>query len=302
MTSQKTIKTLEQEIAFLKITINHMATENQDLKQKIEDLKVTYQSNKDLLKEYLSQISNKDSTVQKLNNTIEQLKTRLKNLDPPSGKKGNNIITSNYEMFVSEDLNETQRNINKRNCITTRQRTKNNLNKNSSTSKLANLKEMSEVKFRKYTDDHGRIIKELKELKESLIGLINDTTNNKDNNNEEIETTYTSCKNINEILVNNNDNTVILFVDNDNQIWELTEEKNITEDDILKLKDNLINISQNDEIDVNQNSENKGDNKNEINLDNMSVEISQCSSLSEDNNSNLNDSNINIRHDINSSS
>ena len=68
-------------------------------------------------------------------------------------------------MFVSEDLNETQRNINKRNCITTRQRTKNNLNKNSSTSKLANLKEMSEVKFRKYTDDHGRIIKELKELK-----------------------------------------------------------------------------------------------------------------------------------------
>ena len=132
--------------------------------------------------------------------------------------------------------------------------------------------------------------------------MINHTTNNKDNNNEEIETTYTSCKNINEILVNNNDNTVILFVDNDNQIWELTEEKNITEDDILKLKDNLINISQNDEIDVNQNSENKGDNKNEINLDNMSVEISQCSSLSEDNNSNLNDSNINIRHDINSSS
>ena len=64
----------------------------------------------------------------------------------------------------------------------------------------------------------------------------------------------------------------------------------------------MINISQNDEIDVNQNSENKGDNKNEINLDNMSVEISQCSSLSEDNNSNLNDSNINIRHDINSSS
>ena len=41
---------------------------------------------------------------------------------------------------------------------------------------------------------------------------------------------------------------------------------------------------------------------NKINLDNMSVEISKCSSLSEDNNSNLNDSNINIRHDINSSS
>ena len=63
----------------------------------------------------------------------------------------------------------------------------------------------------------------------------------------------------------------------------------------------MINISQNDEIDVNQNSENKGE-KNKINLDNMSVEISKCSSLSEDNNSNLNDSNINIRHDINSSS
>ena len=83
MSNSKAIKNIEQEISFLKITINHLATENESLKQKIEDLKITHQTNKDLLKEYLSQISNKDSTVQKLNNTIEQLKTRLKNLDPP---------------------------------------------------------------------------------------------------------------------------------------------------------------------------------------------------------------------------
>ena len=61
MSNSKAIKNIEQEISFLKITINHLATENESLKQKIEDLKITHQTNKDLLKEYLSQISNKDS-------------------------------------------------------------------------------------------------------------------------------------------------------------------------------------------------------------------------------------------------
>ena len=49
MSNSKAIKNIEQEISFLKITINHLATENESLKQKIEDLKITHQTNKHLL-------------------------------------------------------------------------------------------------------------------------------------------------------------------------------------------------------------------------------------------------------------
>jgi nanoRNase/pAp phosphatase (c-di-AMP/oligoRNAs hydrolase) len=53
-------KCLDEEISFLRITIDHFAEENESIKQKIEDLKVTYQSDKELLNEYYNQISNKD--------------------------------------------------------------------------------------------------------------------------------------------------------------------------------------------------------------------------------------------------
>ena len=36
-------KCLDEEISFLRITIEHFATENEKIKQKIEDFKITYQ-------------------------------------------------------------------------------------------------------------------------------------------------------------------------------------------------------------------------------------------------------------------
>ena len=297
MSNSKAIKNIEQEISFLKITINHLATENESLKQKIEDLKITHQTNKDLLKEYLSQISNKDSTVQKLNNTIEQLKTRLKNLDPPSGKKGNSIITSNYDMVLSGDDNpDTSRNI-KRNCLTTRHRSKKNLNQNSSMSQLVNLKEMSEVKFRKYTDEHSRILKELHSIKESLIEILNEKE--KENNDIKIINNYHESNTISSLFQKEKDShKVILFIDNNNSIWELTPESELTEEDIMKIRNKeKLNSSVDDTIGTETSPLSKGK---EINIDNMSVEISQRSSLSEDNEGNLNNSHININHEINS--
>ena len=94
-------KCLDEEISFLRITIDHFAEENESIKQKIEDLKVTYQSDKELLNEYYNQISNKDSNVRKLTNTIQQLKTRLNHLEI-TNKKNYFRVNSNGNL---NDLN-----------------------------------------------------------------------------------------------------------------------------------------------------------------------------------------------------
>ena len=75
------IKALEEEINFLRITIQHFNIENIKMKNQIEDLKITLNSDKRILQEYLLQISDKDSTVMKLNNNLEQLKKRFENLE-----------------------------------------------------------------------------------------------------------------------------------------------------------------------------------------------------------------------------
>ena len=56
--SRKYKKFINEEISFLKLTIKHLIKENNEIKHKINDLKITYQSDKDLLIEYYNQISN----------------------------------------------------------------------------------------------------------------------------------------------------------------------------------------------------------------------------------------------------
>lgn len=78
---KETKETIEQERNLLRITLEYMAKENQTLKRQLEDMKVTAFSNKDLLKEYVEKITNKDKVVEKMNNTIEQLQSRLHSLE-----------------------------------------------------------------------------------------------------------------------------------------------------------------------------------------------------------------------------
>ena len=72
---------IEQERNLLKITLDYVIKENESLKQQIEDMKLTVKYNKDLLKEYVEKITNKDAVVEKMNSTIEQLKYRLGNFE-----------------------------------------------------------------------------------------------------------------------------------------------------------------------------------------------------------------------------
>jgi chromosome segregation ATPase len=72
---------LEQERNLLKITLNYVVKENEMLKQQAEDMKITVKHNKELLREYIEKITNKDKVVEKMNSTIDQLTQRLHSLE-----------------------------------------------------------------------------------------------------------------------------------------------------------------------------------------------------------------------------
>ncbi len=90
---------LEQERNMLKITLQYISTENEKLKNELEDMKITAKKNKEMLKEYVTQITNKDKMFEKMNAQIEQLTNRLKileNFKKLNSKKINlNPITTN---------------------------------------------------------------------------------------------------------------------------------------------------------------------------------------------------------------
>lgn len=79
--SKTTYMMLEQERNLLKITLDYVVKENEALKQQAEDMKITVKHNKELLKEYIEKITNKDKVVEKMNSTIEQLTQRLHSLE-----------------------------------------------------------------------------------------------------------------------------------------------------------------------------------------------------------------------------
>ncbi len=74
-------ETLKKERDLLKITLQHYVDENDSIKTQLENNKITIKANKDLLKEYVEKITNKDKVVEKMTNTIEQLQSRLTSLE-----------------------------------------------------------------------------------------------------------------------------------------------------------------------------------------------------------------------------
>ncbi len=79
--SKANYQKLEQERNLLKITLDYVAKENEGLKGQLEDMKMTVKHNKDLLREYVEKITNKDKVVEKMNATIEQLTSRMHTLE-----------------------------------------------------------------------------------------------------------------------------------------------------------------------------------------------------------------------------
>ena len=243
--NKKYEKNNEQEISFLKLTIEHFVKENQDLKHKIEDLKITYQSDKNLLNEYYDQITNKDNDVKKLINTVELFKTRIKNLENPQIQK---FITKNNPTFKNEELFDDG------NSTTLRYKTEKYMNstKNYTNMRLKtenqilnklNEKNLINDKFEIYKKEQKKILLELSFLKNKLNSIKNILYTNlyEDNLNSNffiIENKNKNCfQNLEDILKINDNNIynkeeIILLKDNNNIIWELIPENNLTEEDL----------------------------------------------------------------------
>ena len=78
---------LKKERDMLKITLQYITEENKNLKNELDDMRITANKNKDMLKEYVYQITNKDKLFEKMTSTIEQLKSRLKAMEQSKKNK-----------------------------------------------------------------------------------------------------------------------------------------------------------------------------------------------------------------------
>lgn len=78
MATKNQFKVYEDKIKYLQLYLEHMIKEKEEVMQRLEDMKVTAQQNKELLKEYINNITTKDQIVEKLQCTIENLQERIK--------------------------------------------------------------------------------------------------------------------------------------------------------------------------------------------------------------------------------
>ena len=242
-------KCLDEEISFLRITIEHFATENEKIKQKIEDLKITYQSDKDLLNEYYNQITNKDLNVKKLTNTIEQLKTRLNNLEIPNKKK--------YYRLNSNGVNNEENLIEKGSLTERNNKLTKIINKINSDFNIRIVNKNDEENFKNYSNQQNKLLKDLSNLRNKLDNIYN-LILSEDQNEEKTFINFKKFNQINsldKILKHNqicdkepNKKELILLLDDNKNIWELSLEKDITEE---KLKNGEIKINENKEDNLN---------------------------------------------------
>ena len=261
--SRNNLKSLEEEINFLRITIQHFNNENIEMKNQIEDLKITLNSDKRLLQEYLLQISHKDSTVMKLNHTVEQLKKRLDNLEPAQlyTKKNNRISTperdrtdTNNQKFrhvgnISMNSNKVEQPralsvIKSRKIMGGQMENKIDIikkeNKKYKQNKMPKVKNMQDkIKLELMQTRHKldliqhmylRAVEKLK-LGKKLTSVVL-----YDDKEDLINHKLIQNNNINIIMKKNYDNDkekAILFMDDRDQIWEIQPQPHLTEE-ILK--------------------------------------------------------------------
>ena len=234
---------LEEEKSFLRKKIEHFATENEKIKQKIEDLKKTYQFDKDLLKEHYVQITDNDENVRKIINVIELLKIRLNRLES-SNKILNEIINNegDFKEGVSSEINKPN--------IPMEKDKDNNI--------LNSVKDKNEDKsFSNYSHQQNKLLKDLSNLRNKLDNIYN-LILSEDQNEEKTFINFKKFNQINsldKILKHNkicdkepNKKELILLLDDNKNIWELSLEKDITEE---KLKNGEIKINENKEDNLN---------------------------------------------------
>lgn len=202
--SSNKILILEKEKQMLKITLDHLIKENESLKNQIEDMKQTVQLNKQQLKEYIDNITNKDKVVEKMNNTIEQLMNRINIYDHFYNMKNknedNNLIKKDMEIndtsrINSEALPTINSEINKNSIQNLSMNTKINMKSKSNPPLYDNTGVSTGVHIKNSkscifdTEDVGAIIKKDKKYKDQLSYNIKSLENSliiKENEKEKI--------------------------------------------------------------------------------------------------------------------
>lgn len=106
------INILTKEKEMLKVTLDYMIKENAQLKNQIEDMKLTVQHNKLQLKEYIDNITNKDKVVEKMNSTIELLQSRLNMYETYHKSKNSTDVQSSTKNLNSSFLGTITDNFN----------------------------------------------------------------------------------------------------------------------------------------------------------------------------------------------
>ena len=299
--SRNNIKALEEEINFLKITIQHFNNENIEMRNQIEDLKITLNSDKRLLQEYLLQISHKDSTVIKLNHTVEQLKKRLDNLEPQQFTKKNNRI-STPERDRTDSNNLKTRHVGNISIKSTKieqpralsvlksrkimgETIENKIDiikkvnkkiKPNTISKIKNVQEKVklEIMQTKHKLDliqhmYLRAVEKLRQGKKLTSVVLYDEK--EDLLNKKI---IENNVGINDIIKKNYDNNkekAIIFMDDKDQIWEIQPQPHLTEE-ILK-EGNYKYLKSLEEVDINNNEYNSEEKEKENNIINKIDEI-----------------------------
>ena len=225
---------LKKERDMLKITLDYIREENENLKNEPNDTKITAKKNKGMLKEYMYQITNKYKLFEKMTSTIEQLKSRLKAME--QSKKNKKIY--------DKDFNNEFINYNTNNGYTT-------TNSNNYTTKNILTGSGKENNF-----SFGFNILNNKNIKKTNIFDINDKTNKSTSNiiidkkgfnilkNKNKENHVIKNKN-NEINNQNDKNNKIEKNENKNEMEYFFEKRKHIMEEIDNIKDDIQFLMEN---------------------------------------------------------
>lgn len=255
---------LKEDREELLLTIASLQKDNKELKNKINDLKITLKSNKELLQDYANQIYEKDQLYDKLNATIDDLKMQLTELEKKEKKYAENIYRSSTSklntMFYENENNKeikNDENIEDNNFFFKKQ--------NIIMDELFGIKENLRFLIRLF--GKRNIKKNLNEsinLEENLNASFYSEKNNNEgaNNLDEFDNSFIS-ENIEEISENNNKclngaNKIIFNLnkryDFDDNFTKFIEQTDLNDDLILLVdgKENLWEIIKRDDLTLNQ--------------------------------------------------
>lgn len=245
------IKVLEQEKSLLKLTLEHYVKENSQLKQTIDDMKVTVRANKDQLNEYISTITNKDMAVEKMNNTINQLKSRLENLEKLKKQGGAAAVSNVNTIPDKERINiKTDDNVNEVSVETQNNKEKEDKRVNKECLNCNKVKTLKSA-YEKIINYKTKIIQQFDGIRNDIdilkgkFSSLKEQESKKENFEAKVDSSGIKINFINNLTnkedfcdfiskVNSKD--ILLLIDDRGVIWELVQRKDLN---VSLIKSNL---------------------------------------------------------------